>query len=94
MTPWWIGYALLWLVVLAYATPGAFTAAFRPAHVRFGDPMRLGVWLVAATLVLHPARFLIAHDNYDLFKAIYVLGGISAINVFRLMRVYGRGPHV
>lgn len=94
MTHWWIGYALLWLVVLAYATPGAFTAAFRPSYVRFGDPMRLGVWLVAATLVLHPMRFLLAYDNANLFKALYVLGGISAINVLRLMRVYGRGAHV
>lgn len=94
MNAWWYGSAILWFVALLWATPGAFTAAFRRSHVRQGDPMRLGVWLIALAFVLHPLRFLFAFDNADLFKALYVLGGIAAVNTMRLMRVYGRGTYV
>lgn len=93
MALFWIANLVVWGVAMIISARGAWAAITR-RDVRSGDPMRLATFLVAALFVGQVLRWLLAADNIDLWKALYVLGGATGLYVIRLMFAYGRGPHV
>lgn len=94
MSLFWIINLAVWGVAMAVSAPGAFTSVFRRHDVRSGDPMRLATFLVSSLFVGEVLRWLLAADNMDLWKALYVLGAATGVYVVRLMFAYGRGTHV
>lgn len=93
MKPYFIAAALIWSVVLLFASRSAFAAAFLKSERR-GDPMRLATWLVALVMVCGSLRWILLPDNETLWKAVWVVASITGFYVLRLMIAYGRGPEV
>lgn len=93
MSVFWIANLAVWSVAALVSARGAW-AAITNREVRKGDPMRLATFLVSMLFVGQVLRWLLAADNLDLWKALYVLGAATGCYVVRLMFAYGRGEHV
>ncbi len=93
MSAFWIINLVVWGTAMIISAPGAWAAVSR-TNVRSGDPMRLAVFLVSALFVGQVLRWLLAADNIDFWKALYVVGAATGCYVVRLMFAYGRGTHV
>lgn len=83
---------LIWGAALIYAAPGAVSSFGRSP--RRGDPMRLGVAMVAITILLGSLRWLLAPESESLLAVVFVLACGTGCFVLRLMRAYGRGGRV
>ncbi|GAA4015360.1 hypothetical protein GCM10022280_12600 [Sphingomonas swuensis] len=92
MTLLYVLAVLIWGSTLVYSAPGA-VSAFRHS-ARQGDPMRLGVAMVSATILLGSLRWLFAPQSESLLAVVFVLSCGTGCFVLRLMRTYGRGRHV
>lgn len=91
MNTYWIVNLFVWGAAMLYAAPGAYYAAFRQSKARSGDAMRLAVFLVALVFNSHIVRWLIAPNDTQSWKAIYIVGALTGVFVVRLMISYGRG---
>lgn len=93
MTMFWVANLIVWLVSMIVSARGAW-AAVTKRDLRSGDPMRLATFLVSSLFVGQTLSWLLAADDLDLWKALYVLGVATGCYVIRLMFAYGRGTHV
>lgn len=84
---------IVWLGLLIYMLPGAYNAVFGK-QLRRGDPMRLAVLATAFVIIGFNLRWLLAPDNFDLWRALYVLSAVLGVYIARLAYAYGRGPNV
>lgn len=85
--------ALSWLPAWLYSGWTVLqTLSGRP--VRRGDPMRLGVFVIATIFVLGSLRWVIMPDSRTALAGIFILLIAAGIYTLHLMRVYGRGEPV
>ncbi len=93
MTPLIILNVIAWGALLIYMIPGAWSAA-RGMAARRGDPMRLGVAIVALLMSSFFLRRLLAPGSDVAFNILSVLSIVTACYIAFLAHAYGRGPRL
>jgi hypothetical protein len=93
VTAWRILNIVIWLSMMIYMAPGAWSAVTGKA-LRRGDPMRLACFATAFVIVGFNGRWLLAPDSEMIWQTLYALSAAVGVYIIRLAHAYGRGPRV